>query len=197
MAEDAFVGELDGDGAHIWHYDGTGVRTEVPHVVRDSPVGLSWGYAGNGPSDTALSILSVETGDAGQAEKYRQAFTQEVVAKLPLNRRFALSRDEVRGWLEKQGYDQRAVVERCRPQSDVGSEDTATHHVDDLDVQGARLAVRARSLDERERHLTEREARVDALAVVVGLAPEVPQAAWLEAEPLRRHLDALVVDNWR
>ncbi|HEX8769810.1 MAG TPA: DUF6166 domain-containing protein, partial [Acidimicrobiales bacterium] len=100
MAEDAFVGELDGDVARIWYYDGTGVRSEVPHVVRDSPVGLSWGYAGKGPSDAALSILTIETGNANQAEKYRPAFTQEVVAKLPLNRRFALPRDEVHRWLD-------------------------------------------------------------------------------------------------
>ncbi|HEX8771041.1 MAG TPA: hypothetical protein VF711_09775, partial [Acidimicrobiales bacterium] len=93
------------------------------------------------------------------------------------------------------GYDRRAVVERRHPQSDVGAEDAATRQVDDLDVQGARLAVWARSLDARERHLTEREARVDALAMVVGLAPEVPQATWLEAEPLRRHLDALTIDT--
>lgn len=193
MPEDAFVGTVDGGVGRLWYHDGGGVRQEVPHVVRDSPGGLSWGFAGRGPGDAALSILAAEVGDVARAEPYRKAFTEEVVAKLPLNERFALPRADVRSWLAAKGYEQSAT-ERRRPPAQAGADD-APPAVEDLDRQGAQLAARARALDERERRVTEREARVDALAVAVGLVPEVPPATTLAAEPLRRQLEALVVDS--
>ncbi len=43
--------------------------------------------------------------------------------------------------------------------------------------------------------MTEREARVDALGVSVGLVAEVASATWLPASPVRYQLEALVVDT--
>jgi len=188
----AFVGTIDSGVNRLWYHDGAGVRQEVPHVVRDSPGGLSWGFAGKGPGDAALSILTAETGDAVRAEPYRKAFTEEVVAKLPLNDRFALPRAEVRAWLAAKGYEHTASERRREPAGTAS--DDGSPQVADL-VQEALLAQRGQALDQRERRVTEREARVDALAVAVGLVPEVPTSAWLPAEPVRRQLAALVVDS--
>jgi hypothetical protein len=194
VADDAFVGEVTDGVGRLWYHDGAGARQEVPHVVRDSPGGLSWGFAGKGPSDAALSILAAEVGDVARAEPYRQAFTDEVVAKLPINGRFALSRDQVRSWLASKGYEQSQVLQRLRAPAAAGT-DEAPAQPEDLDRKAVQLAARARALDERERRVTEREARVDALALAVGLVPEVAQATWLPAEPVRRQLEALVVDT--
>lgn len=65
--------------AEVW-YHGTGsgagprpIVTEdadgnmtgvLHHVVRHSPTGMSWGYAGSGPADTARSILLAALGPA-------------------------------------------------------------------------------------------------------------------------------------
>lgn len=38
----------------------------VAHVVRHSPAGLSWGYAGSGPAGTARSLLLAALGDAAK-----------------------------------------------------------------------------------------------------------------------------------
>ena len=61
-------------------------------MARHSRAGLAWGHPGNGTADAALSILAVATGDAEVAERHHQAFMREVVAKLPVNERFALPR---------------------------------------------------------------------------------------------------------
>ena len=193
MASDAFVGTVEGGVGRLWYYDGAGVRQEVPHIVRDSPGGLSWGFAGKGPSDAALSLLAAELGDVAGAEPYRQAFTDEVMAKLPLNERFALPRAEVRAWLAAKGHEAPAPQRRRPPQP--GSSDDMPPQGPDVDRQAAQLAVRARVLQERERRVAEREARVDALAVAIGLVPDVAPASWLPAEPVRRQLDALVADS--
>jgi len=194
MHEDAFVGEVDAGVNRLWYHDGAGVRQQVPHVVRDSPGGLAWGFEGKGPADAALSILAAELGDAARAEPYRKAFTAEVVAKLPLNERFALPRAEVQSWLASKGYEQAAAARRRRSPAQPSSED-APPEPEDLDRYATQLASRARALNEREQRVTEREARVDALAVAVGLVPEVPQANWLPAEPVRRQLEALAIDT--
>jgi len=36
------------------------------HVVKHSPTGLSWGYSGSGPADTARSVLIAALGDAAR-----------------------------------------------------------------------------------------------------------------------------------
>jgi hypothetical protein len=41
-----------------------GEGTELTHIVKHSPTGLGWGYAGSGPADTARSLLIDALGDA-------------------------------------------------------------------------------------------------------------------------------------
>ncbi|MGH9154117.1 MAG: DUF6166 domain-containing protein [Acidimicrobiales bacterium] len=189
------MGEVDPNGAaQLWFFNGAGVRQPVDHVAHHSRAGLAWGYAGNGPADAALSILTVATGDAEVAERHHQAFMREVVAKLPVNERFALPGPEVDAWLHRHGFDVAAARERQRPAaaSPAGENDGPP---DDVDRQAAALVARSRALDEREQRLREREARVDAMAVSVGLVPVVSRATSLPAEPVRRQLEALVIDT--
>lgn len=145
---------------------------------------------GKGPADAALSILAAETGQRELAERYREAFTAEVVAKLPLGERFALSRDDVRSWLRTHGHDRPPGGERRRLAAAPPADDDQEPAQDP-----EALAARARALEERERRVTEREARVDALGVSVGLVAEVTPATWLPAAPVRYQLAALVVDT--
>ena len=60
----------------IYHGSGSGaggrlIRIETPdgrrvgvlhHIVRHSPTGLTWGYGGSGPADTARSLLIAALG---------------------------------------------------------------------------------------------------------------------------------------
>ncbi len=193
--EHTYVGEVDDGGVgRLWYDDDTGVRQAVPHVIADSKAGLAWGFAGNGPADTARSILAVETGDVGVAEQFYKRFTIDVVSKLPLNQRFAIPRSDVQSWLAANGYGQALAAQRRRAPA-AGALDGGEPVAGELDREAAQLAARSRALDDRERRITEREARVDALAVSVGLMPEVPQAMWLPAEPVRQQLEALVIDS--
>lgn len=54
----------------------------VTHVVNHSPTGMNWGYAGSGPADCALSILTDCLGPQ-QAEKWYQDFKWEFLAGMP------------------------------------------------------------------------------------------------------------------
>lgn len=192
---EAYVGEVDGDGVgRLWYSDDAGVRQAVPHVIVDSPPGLAWGFAGNGPADTARSILAAEIGDTAAAEQYYRAFTIDVVSGLPLNQRFALARSDVQSWLAANGYERASAPQRLRSPAEgaLGGDEPAAG---EADREAAQLAARSRALDERERQVTEREARVDALAVAAGLIPDVPQATSLPAEPVRHQLEALVIDS--
>ncbi len=82
---------------------GGGERTAVPHVISRSPGGLAWGYEGDGPSDTALSILAHLTSDPGVAQRRHDEFTHEVVARLSVNVAFHMDSSIVEGWLRDRG----------------------------------------------------------------------------------------------
>ncbi len=189
----AFVGEVDPEaGARLWYLDGTGVRQPVEHLVTHSASGLAWGYAGNGPADAAVSMLTVATGDRETAERLHGDFMRDVLAKLPLNERFALPVAQVEAWLALHDVD---GGPGRRPQRPPAADDGGAAQGEDLGGRAAALVTRARALEERERRLIEREVRVDAMAVTVGVLPEVAQVTWLPAEPIRRHIEALVVDS--
>lgn len=70
-----------------------GTREPLPHVVRHSPDGFEWGYAGSGPSDLALSILE----HAGVDTDFYQDFKQELVASMP-HEEWQLAQNDVKVW---------------------------------------------------------------------------------------------------
>ncbi len=53
----------DGPGDTAVYVEQGGCRWPLRHVVHHSPSGLSWGYGGSGPADTALSILADALGE--------------------------------------------------------------------------------------------------------------------------------------
>jgi|GEM_PF-2002021 len=79
--------------------DGRAVAT-LDHVVRHSPTGIEWGYAGSGPADLALSILARVAG-MDTAERHYHPFLHEVVARLP-EAGGLVRADDVRAWLAAQ-----------------------------------------------------------------------------------------------
>jgi hypothetical protein len=173
-----YIGQDNGRGQMgVWYQLDNGARQEVPHVVKHSPGGLAWGYEGNGPSDTALSILAHITEDRAVAEAWYQDFKREVVAGLTLDRPFELERADVEQWLARRGVgvapewevsDEPAVR---RPQgpatgvTDVQDRALARHRegtAEQLARRGAALDAREAALDRREAQLGQRERRLDA-----------------------------------
>ncbi len=59
-AQRVYVGvrTAEGPGDTTVYVEQCGRRRPLCHVVHHSPSGLSWGYGGSGPADTALSILA-------------------------------------------------------------------------------------------------------------------------------------------
>ncbi len=47
----------DGPGDTVVYVEQGGRRRPLRHVIYHSPSGLSWGYGGSGPADTALAFL--------------------------------------------------------------------------------------------------------------------------------------------
>jgi hypothetical protein len=79
--------------------DGT-AKASVEHVIRHSPTGIEWGYAGSGPADLARSILLQFT-DEATANRMYQRFKAEVVAAIPIAGG-VIRAAEVRAWLAAQ-----------------------------------------------------------------------------------------------
>jgi len=74
------------------------------HIVRHSPTGMEWGYAGSGPADLALSILVDVFGRAELADLYYMEFKFEYVAAW-LDDEWVVTSNEIDEWLRrKTGY---------------------------------------------------------------------------------------------
>lgn len=55
----------------------------LPHLVRHSPTGFEWGYAGSGPADLARSIAGDHMGVDDPSPLIYQTVKDELVAPLP------------------------------------------------------------------------------------------------------------------
>lgn len=76
--------------------DGRALMTCL-HVVRHSPTGPEWGYAGSGPADCARSVLLALT-DEATADAHYQTFKADVIARVP-DDGAVLHRADVLDWL--------------------------------------------------------------------------------------------------
>jgi len=82
--------------------DENGVHTNVPRrIIKHSPTGFDWGYAGSGPADFALNILSVFLGE----EKARrgglyQSFNFDFIVKLPPEGGI-IKKEAIINWIDK------------------------------------------------------------------------------------------------
>jgi hypothetical protein len=66
----------------------------LPHHVKHSPDGFSWGYGGSGPSELARCILLDLFGD----DHEYQAFKFAKIATRPMDEPFSITEEEVREW---------------------------------------------------------------------------------------------------
>jgi hypothetical protein len=69
----------------------------LPHDVRHSPTGFSWGYGGSGPSDLARCILL----DAVGSDAYYMDFKFDVIAKFDMQKPFVITEYDVNVWLRQ------------------------------------------------------------------------------------------------
>lgn len=99
--------------------DGT-AAADVYHFVQHSPTGFEWGYAGSGPADLALAILTAFAPSAGPKDRvtmadgshcsrlawqYHHAFKEDFVAGLPRSGGVILAAD-ARAWIAmRRGQD--------------------------------------------------------------------------------------------
>lgn len=83
-------------------------QTPLRHIVQHSPTGMTWGYSGSGPHDTALSILAdfyehVRGLDAKQAEAkaawLHHMFCFECIAGLQDG--WTIYGDDIGAWIDK------------------------------------------------------------------------------------------------
>lgn len=71
----------------------------LPFEGRHSPDGFAWGYEGSGPAELALAILTDVLGEEPEPYVY-QAFKSSVIAGIPMDSAFMITRASVREWLE-------------------------------------------------------------------------------------------------
>lgn len=104
MSTKVYVGERDGDGVgrvFVEEFkDGASKRRALKHVVRHSPTGLNWGYAGSGPADLASSILADMLEVPGVSPRMYQQFKFDMIVGLKSDG-FRLPAEDVQQWLQK------------------------------------------------------------------------------------------------
>jgi hypothetical protein len=95
-----FVGSRTGEDLHVKVYTDKGAFVcDLPHKVRHSPSGIEWGYAGAGPADLALSILTYTSGER-QANDLYQYFKKEFVSRFP-DSGWELAEQDVLRWVAR------------------------------------------------------------------------------------------------
>ncbi len=86
------------------------ISSPLHHVVRHSPSGFEWGYAGSGPADTSLSILADYFGERptkddvyyGRGKAVHpalyQQFKRDFITSAP-KEGFTITSDQIKDWL--------------------------------------------------------------------------------------------------
>lgn len=85
--------------------DGEGIgHANIPQtIVRHSPTGMEWGYAGSGPADLALNILLLVT-DEDTANSLYQQYKFDVVSRIPRDGG-EIAVEDVRRWVASHRRD--------------------------------------------------------------------------------------------
>lgn len=83
-----------------------------------SPAGFNWGYGGSGPAQLALALLADAVQHDGLAVLLYQQFKREVVALIPGDTGWIMSREEILLWATEQAGEELAQ----RVNLDVGTE---------------------------------------------------------------------------
>lgn len=97
-------------GVTVWVVAENGGQKELPHVVRHSPDGFQWGYAGSGPSDLALSILVhylrwvcefTPEHALTEANCWYQAFKHDFIAVVDRDGPLEISSERITEWYDE------------------------------------------------------------------------------------------------
>ena len=75
-----------------------GNKEPLKHICVHSPDGFNWGYAGSGPADLALSLLTDIIGK-DDAEKLYQSFKNDIITKLKMGNPWTTTEDEIIKWI--------------------------------------------------------------------------------------------------
>ncbi len=81
-------------------YD-NGIRKPLAHIERHSPDGFEWGYAGSGPADLALSILTYALKNKVVAQQHYMDFKFAFVASWPHDK-FFVPLTQICNWIGEQ-----------------------------------------------------------------------------------------------
>jgi len=85
--------------------DGTASVNIQQRIKRHSPDGFEWGYAGSGPSDLALNILSIFIGqEAAERDGLYQRFKEKFIVSMPKTGGI-IKKDEILRWIDEQGIN--------------------------------------------------------------------------------------------
>jgi hypothetical protein len=71
----------------------------LPHLVRHSPDGFNWGYAGSGPADLARSLL-VDCLGSAPAPRLYQAFKEDFISRLRQDAAWQIDEPTILKWLD-------------------------------------------------------------------------------------------------
>lgn len=71
----------------------------LPHLVRHSPDGFNWGYAGSGPAELARSLLIDYLG-AAPAPRLYQAFKERFISRLNQEAAWQIDDTTIHQWLD-------------------------------------------------------------------------------------------------
>jgi len=78
--------------------DGNIIDTKI-ELKNHSPLGLSWGYNGSGPTQAALAVLCDFTKDDEFSLKYYMDFKNDVICQLP-RKDCVLKYSEIQHWVD-------------------------------------------------------------------------------------------------
>jgi hypothetical protein len=194
----AYVGGEDDQGRiQVWFETDDGARRELERQVSAVHGGLSWGYEGTGPGNTARTVLADITQDRALAEAWHQEFRGEVVATLAVDQPFRLERGFVELWLAGKGV---AVAPEWEtfPAVDLAAQIgdrppvTPDRTLEQLSDRAAALDAREAALEGREQELDRRELRVDAGLAAWQAETRVEPRSSLPVEPVRVQIEELV-----
>lgn len=90
----SYYGVSEGAGYDVVYTTRDGLRSPLRHIVRHSPMGLTWGFQGNGPLDLALSVLAdylnlepLPDGRIPEIDPLYERFAREFINTLPADDR--------------------------------------------------------------------------------------------------------------
>jgi hypothetical protein len=190
-----YIGDYDPRGAaRIWHVDGD-YRREIARAAVASPDGLAWGYVGNGPADTARTILADATHDPRTTDALHLAFAAQVVHRLPRNERFELPVAVVEDWLMARGVTlPGATLDRAGTRTLPITDIEILEWAHELEKREHDLERVASQLAEREQRVAQAEARL-ARAELARRNVDVTPGWTLPAQPVADELRAVIADT--